>query len=112
MINSIIEEKVKPFLQKDIIIFTENGKPIKDGKLLLFKFKEFYLNFSIKKGNTIKIVELPYPFLIQEEDKCLRFSYNINDFSSKNEDLQFKLLLFKPEKPNKLYNSTVVLSSV
>lgn len=112
MINNIIEEKIKPFLQKDVAIFTEDGKTIKQGKLLIFKFKEFYLNFSIKTGNSIKVIELPYPFNIQQYNDHLKLSYNIADFSAKNEELQFKLLLFKPEKNNKLYNSTVVLSAL
>lgn len=107
MNNNTLEDKITPFLQKDISLFIENGKSIKEGKLLIFKFKEFYLNFSIKIGNSIKVIELPYPFKIETGHDYLKLSYNIEDFACKNEELELKLLLFKPEKNNKDRKSVV-----
>ena len=112
MIDNDIEYKINKFLQRNVCIFVEGSKPIKDGKLLLFKFKEFYFNFTLKADNGSKIVELPYPFKIEEGKNHLKFSYMIDDFASKSEGLEIKLKFFKPEKKNKLYNSVVVLSAI
>jgi hypothetical protein len=112
MIDPLIENKINSFLQKKISIFVEGAKPMKEGKFLIFRFKEFYLNFTIKHSTTSKIIELPYPFKITEEHNCLKFSYKVEEFAAENEDLQFKLMLYKPEKKNKLYNSVVVLSAI
>jgi hypothetical protein len=55
------ENKFLPFFQKNISIVLEN-KILRQGKLLLFCIKDFYLNFTIQFNNTTKIFELPYPF--------------------------------------------------
>jgi len=106
------EKIINTFLQKNIVFFINKDKPIKSGKLLIFKFKDFYLNFIIKTGNITKNFEIPYPFKVKEGNNCLYFSYSIDDFSQKNIDLLIKAKLLKPKKRNKLYNSTVVLSAL
>ena len=35
------EKKINSFLQKDVVFFINSEKPIKSGKLLIFKFKDF-----------------------------------------------------------------------
>ena len=50
-----------PFFQKKITIVLEN-KVLRQGKLLLFCIKDFYLNFNLQINNVSKIFELPYPF--------------------------------------------------
>lgn len=112
MIDTTIENKINNFLQKKVCIFVEGSKPLREGKFLIFRFKEFYFNFTIKSNNVSKILELPYPFKITEGQDFLKFSYKVEDFASKNEDLSFKLLLYKPEKKNKIYNSVIVLSAL
>jgi hypothetical protein len=108
----VIENKINTFLQKEVVFFINKDKPIKSGKLLIFKFKDFYFNFILKIDNTTKTFEIPYPFLVTEGDNCLMFSYTIEDFSQKNIELLIKAKLLKPKKRNKLYNSTVVLSAL
>lgn len=111
MINTS-EKIINKFLQKDIVFFIKGEKPLKSGKLLLYKFKDFYFNFTIKTSDTIKTFELPYPFLVTEGINYISFSYTIEDFSQKNMELLVKAKLLKPKKRNKLYNSVVVLSSL
>ena len=106
------EKIINTFLQKEVVFFINSEKPLKNGKLLIFKFKDFYLNFIIKSDNTSKLFELPYPFKIYHEENCIKFSYTLEDFSQKNLDLLVKAKLLKPKKRNKLYNSTVVLSAL
>lgn len=108
----LIENKINSFLQKEVVFFINSEKPIKSGKLLIFKFKDFYFNFILKVDNTTKTFEIPYPFSITEGNNCLLFSYTVEDFSQKNIELLIKAKLLKPKKRNKLYNSTVVLSAL
>lgn len=111
MINTS-EDIINKFLQKNIVFFINGEKPLKTGKLLLFKFKDFYFNFTIKTDDTIRTFELPYPFLVTERVNSIAFSYTIEDFSQKNMELLVKAKLLKPKKRNKLYNSVVVLSAL
>lgn len=106
------EKTINTFLQKNVVFFIDSEKPIKSGKLLVFKFKDFYFNFILKTEAGTKVFELPYPFSIVKGENCLTFSYTLEDFSQKNIDLLFKAKLLKPKKRNKLYNSTVVLSAL
>lgn len=110
--NEQTETAINRFLQKDVAFFINSEKPLKTGKLLIFKFKDFYFNFILKVGNSNKIFEIPYPFNIKEGDNCLYFSYTLDAFSQKNLDLYYKSLILKPKKKNKLYNSVVVLSAL
>jgi len=50
----VIENKINTFLQKEVVFFINKDKPIKSGKLLIFKFKDFYFNFILKIDNTTK----------------------------------------------------------
>ena len=106
------EKLINNFLQKDVVFFINKEKPIKTGKLLIFKFKDFYFNFILKNNKVNKIFEIPYPFNITKGVNSLIFSYTLEDFSQKNMDLYYKSLILKPKKKNKLYNSMVVLSSL
>ena len=110
--NERIENQINSFLQKDVVFFINSEKPLKVGKLLIFKFKDFYFNFLLKTDSSNKIFELPYPFRIEEGPNHLKFSYTLDDFSQKNLDLYYKSLILKPKKKNKLYNSVVVLSAL
>jgi hypothetical protein len=105
------EKIINRFLQKNVVFFINSDKPIKSGKLLIFKFKDFYLNFVLKIDNTTKTFEIPYPFKVDDNESSVKFSYTIEDFSQKNIDLYLKAKILKPKKRNKLYNSTVVLSA-
>lgn len=108
----ITEKIINSFLQKNIVFFINSDKPMKSGKLLLFKFKDFYFNFTIKTDNMTRTFELPYPFAVRQGTNYLEFSYTVDDFSQKNLELLVKAKLLKPKKRNKLYNSTVVLSAL
>ena len=59
-----IEQIFNKLLQHNIVFTSGESKIYKEGKLIMFKVKDFYLIFSIKIGNSIKVVELPYPYKI------------------------------------------------
>jgi len=106
------EKIINKFLQKNVVFFINSEKPIKSGKLLNFKFKDFYFYFIIKSDTNTKSLEIPYPFSVEEGDNCVKFSYTVEEFSQKNMELFIKAKLLKPKKRNKLYNSIVVLSAL
>jgi len=106
------ERMIFDFLQRNVTFYINSEKPMKSGKLLIFRFKDFYFNFILKTDNTTKTFELPYPFKVTTGENCLYFSYTLEDFSQKNIDLLIKAKLLKPKKKNKLYNTTVVLSAL
>jgi len=110
--NEKSEHIINKFLQKDIVFFINCDKPLRSGKLLIFKLKDFYFTFLLRDGETNKVFEIPYPFNIEECNNHLKLSYTMDDFSQKNFDLLCKAKLLKPKKKNKLYNSTVVLSAL
>ena len=56
------EKMINNFLQRNIVFFINSEKPMKTGKLLIFKFKDFYFNFISKTDNVTKTFEIPYPF--------------------------------------------------
>jgi hypothetical protein len=106
-----LEKHINNFLQKEVVFFINSEKPIRSGKFLIFRFKDFYLNFILKNNSVSKTFEIPYPFKVEHGHNCLKFSYTLEDFSQKNLNLLVKAKLMTPKKRNKLYNCTVVLSS-
>lgn len=106
------ETLINTYLQKKVVFFINSDKPLKSGKLLIFKFKDFYFNFIIKTNVGQKVFELPYPFTIQDCGDHIKFSYMLDDFAQNNTDVLLKTKILAPKKKNKLYNSVVVLSAI
>jgi hypothetical protein len=108
-----IETELNDFLLRDIVFILKNGKILRKGKLILFRFKEFHFNFTLKndKGDH-KIYEIPYPFNYKTGHDSINFSYELDDFTLKNSDLFYKVKTAKHTTANKLYNSVVVLSGI
>ena len=112
MLLEHLNKDINNFLQRNIVFMTKDNKTFKHGKLIMYKFKDFYMTFTIKHGNSIKILELPYPFKTDLQSDHMIFSYEIGDLCKPNTEVYFKTKLLTPQKKNKLYNNTVVLSSV
>jgi hypothetical protein len=113
--NSIehVEKSISDFLLRDVIFYIDGGKTLKKGKLILFKFKEFYFNFTIKNDKDVcKVFEIPYPFKHDCGVNFIKFSYNIDDMVQKNSNLYFKIKMMNTSNISKLYNSVLVLSAV
>ena len=108
-----IESELNNFLLRDIIFILNDGKVIRKGKLILFRFKEFHFNFTLKndKGD-FKIYEIPYPFNYKTGHDSINFSYEFDEFTLKASNLFFKVKTTPNTTANKLYNSVVVLSGI
>ena len=108
-----IEKDLTNLLLRDIVIYINPAKPLKQGKLKLFKVKDFYFSLSLEnsKGD-IKQYEIPYPFSSRMGDRYIEFDYRLDLFSKNNEFVQFKTKVLNFEKKSKLYNNIVVLSAI
>lgn len=104
-----IENYFKYFLQRDIVISIDS-KIIKDGKLILFNQRDFYLNFNLKQNNnTQKKFELPYPFDIIKENNYIILSYELSSLSKNDADLYYKLISLNKKHNSRYYNSKVLI---
>lgn len=97
------------------LIFTQNGKIIKDGILTSFNVKSFNLRFDLQntKTNSIKAFELPYPFNIIKQDKSLVFDYRLSNLKSlidKAELIDF--IKENNKQPSHLLDSTINISVI
>jgi len=108
-----IEKDLTNLLLRDIVIYINPVKPLKQGKLKLFKVKDFYFSLSLEneKGD-LKQYEIPFPFNSEVGNMHLKFDYRVDEFAKNNEFVHFKTKILNFEKKSKLYNNIVVLSAV
>lgn len=104
-----LENNFKYFLQRDIVISIDS-KIIKEGKLILFNQRDFYLNFNIKNNNQEqKKFELPYPFEIINKGTYLILSYELQALSKNDSELYYKLISLNKKHNSRYYNSKVMI---
>jgi len=110
-----IESYFLPYLQQSINI-TINDKPLKSGKLLLFKHDEYHIHLSLQDIKTEKIrnFEMPFPFKVEywKNENILFLDYR-NQSLTKNKqicdaiDNEFNKLNMK----NRFYNKILVITN-
>jgi hypothetical protein len=108
MINS--EDEFLPFFQKNISIVLEN-KTLRQGKLLLFCIKDFYLNFTLLHNNVTKVFELPYPFNTYYESltsNVLILDYKYKTFTRNQIDIDTKAKPMLAKNKHMKYFDSVV----
>lgn len=112
MIFEKIEKDLTNLLLRDIVIYINPEKPLKRGKLKLFKVKEFYFSLFLENENgDIKNYEIPFPFNSKIGNRHLIFDYTIDEFAKNNDFVNFKTKVLNFKKKSKLYNNIVVLSA-
>lgn len=106
----ITEEIFLPFFQKNISIIIDS-KILRQGRLLLFSIKDFYLHFTILNDKATKTFELPYPFETYMENltsKILILDYKIKTFTKNLPKIDEKTkTLFGKEKYMKYFDNYV-----
>ncbi len=108
-----IEDDLTKLLLRDIIIFNNPNKPLKKGKLKLFKVKEFYYVLTLENDKKeLKEYELPYPYKTSFKNNTINFDYMLENFHKNNDFVEFKCKVLNFKKKSKLYNTVVVLSAV
>ena len=109
-----LEKACKFLLQKDLTL--ELGKKIyKQGKLIIFYQKNFYLTFVMNTGKKPKEkVEIPIPFDIEihEDDDLIYFDYRIKTLAKHAPEIENNLI-FYPKKiaGNKFWDTILTISS-
>ena len=108
-----IENNLNNLLQRNIVIFNNSNKPLKKGKLILYRVKEFYYVLSLLNDKKeIKEYEIPFPFNATFNENHINFDYTIETFSRNNSFVFYKSKVLNFKKKSKLYNTVVVLSAV
>lgn len=89
-----VESILNTLLQRNLS-FQINKKIIKQGKLVLFSVKDYYITFFIKVGSLQKKYEVPYPFNVihskLNNNHKVVFDYNVDVLAPINSDLYLKL---------------------
>jgi len=101
-------------LQKNVI-FEVNGKVLREGRLILFNIKDFYITFSIITSKHIsKTYELPVPFGVERHPNKIVFDYSIDKITKNNSVTKYliKTVYNKLGKKSKLYDSKLTIKYV
>jgi hypothetical protein len=109
-----IEKACKFFLQKDITIDIKNKK-YKQGKLLLFYQRNFYLTFVMdteKKSKEKIEIPIPYDVEMHEEDNLVYFDYRIKTLAKHAPEIETNLIVYpKKISGNKFWDSILLISA-
>lgn len=113
MILDIVEPHLKNLLQRTVR-FRINNKVVREGKLMLYHIKDFYLSFTLQtEKHAGKIYEIPCPYMITSQGSTLYFHYNNNLIYKK--DHKTKLLINSLHKgvgkKSKFFDNTILIET-
>lgn len=105
--NLQYDQYFKELLQRDIKLLL-NSKVIRQGRLMLYSFKNFNIELYFKtnkSNNQTRKTDIPIPFAIHSQDDIIILDYSLESLfpNMKAEDI-------KPDLPNtdsKFFNSKV-----
>ena len=105
------EQLLKCTLQNNVQ-FVLNDKIIREGKMIIYHVKDFYISFNfINPKGLQKVYEIPVPFDIVKKDNVLEFSYDVNSATNNDFNCNFlvKQIIGKVKKKNKLINNKLLV---
>jgi hypothetical protein len=109
-----IEKACKFLLQKDITIDIKN-KTYKQGKLILFYQRNFYLTFvmNTQKKEKEKIeIPIPYEIELYENENLVYFDYRIKTLAKHAPEIETNLIIYpKKISGNKFWDSIVLIDA-
>jgi hypothetical protein len=110
--KTILEEACKFLLQKTISL--ELGNKIhKQGKLIIFYQKNFYLTFimdTAKKDREKIEIPIPYDVEIHENDNLIYFDYRLKTLAKHAPHIEDHLRLYSSKKnSNKFWNTILTI---
>ena len=99
---------LQSYLQSRVTIKC-NNKVLKTGKLTLFNIKQYFIRFYIETDKkTSKILELPYPFLIENaEDNVCTLNYRLSSLCNNHIATVNALRSVNKNTANKIYDNVV-----
>jgi hypothetical protein len=109
-----IEKACKFLLQKNVVMELKN-KTYKQGKVILFHQKNFYITFvmeTAKKSNEKVEVPIPYGIELYEDENLVYFDYRIKTLSKHAPEIETNLLIY-PKKitGNKFWDSILLINA-
>jgi len=108
--GTIIEKACKFLLQKNITLEL-NKKTYKQGKLILFSQKNFYITFIMDTTKKQKEkIEIPIPFDIEihEDDDLVYFDYRIKTLSKHAPEIENNLIIYPAKVAGNKFWDTIL----
>jgi len=107
-----IEDACKFLLQKTLSLEL-NNKTFKQGKLILFYQKNFYLTFlmdTAKKQREKVEIPIPYDVEIHEKDDLVYFDYRLKTLAKHAPEVEMYLKMYSSKKTsNKFWNTILTI---
>ena len=105
-----LEEAFNCLLQRDIVIRL-NDKTLREGKLVLFCVKNFYLVFNLSQASSGRMIhyELPVPFTYDTSSNIIKLSYRLKHFHQNDEDVKISMQLLGKLKVHKIYDRDIFI---
>ena len=104
-----VEDFFKYFLQRNLV-FSLQGKIIKEGNLLLYKQNDYYILLYLKTNNQEqKKFEIPYPFSIEKENGYYVLNYNLSSISKSDSELYYRLISLNQKSNSRFHNTKIMV---
>lgn len=102
---------LKNMLQRDVE-FVVSNKVIKEGKIIVFNIKDFYISFILlTKKNQNKTYEIPLPFDIHCRNTTLLFDYTLGKIYRNSAVTKHLISCISKSigKKSKLFDNTMII---
>ena len=99
---------LQDYLQSKVIIKC-NNKVLKTGKLTLFNIKQYFIRFYIETDKkTTKVLELPYPFLMNKDSEgWCTLNYKISSLCNNHTPTVNILKTVNKSTTSKIYDNVI-----
>ena len=87
--------------------FVCNNKTLKEGKLILFNFNDFFYSFTLDVSGNRKHFKLPMAFSVTNNLSSIRLDYRIKTLCYNIDEFEFSCKMIKPKSKNALYDNVV-----
>lgn len=101
------DSAVSDFLLRNVAIY-HNNKILREGRLILFSVKDFYLHFTLQINNTTKHFEIPYPFETTIiNNNLILLDYSLSSFKAEYTDLEKRIKHIGVKKKSRYFNTVI-----
>lgn len=87
--------------------FVCNNKTIKEGKLILFNFNDFYYSFTLEVSGNMKHFKLPMAYSVNSTLSSIRLDYTIKTLCHNIYDFELLCKTIEPKSKSYLYDNIV-----
>lgn len=87
--------------------FVCNNKVLKEGKMILFNFDNFYYSFTLDVSGNKKNFKMPMAFSVTDNLSSIKLDYRIKTLCYSIDEFEFSCRLLKPKSKSTFYDSVV-----